>query len=277
METLRTRAGLVLQGLALAGCLLVTSMTRAAPADPPYPAGIFVRGSFNDWGVSDAMKYDAHANRYVALVELAPGVTHQFKIASQDWSTVDLGDFVDPVVNLSVPKTLSTSPGGGNLWLEVPTAGVYSFTLDPTDLASPVLTVSYARPGGDGAKIWHGTFNLNWYFPCLGETVDATVHVKAQLQVRPNPAGGFLYSENLQTDGTAVDSAGGSYFVRDARINHYLEQPGGSWMYVSRSRLRMVAHGSATDLLVTMITHLHFDADGNPVRTYFFEEFSCSQ
>jgi hypothetical protein len=281
MRMSQARARFLLHGPALSGLLAVVSLATAAPADAPYSADIFVRGSFNDWDLSDPMKYDAPTNRYVGLVELSPGVVHQFKIASQDWFSVDLGDFVDPVVNLSVPKTLATSPGGGNLALEVPAEGVYSFTLDPADLVNPVLTVVYARPGGEGeqngAQIWHGTYGLIWYFPCLGQTVDATVHVKAELHVRSNPAGGFLYSENLQTSGTAVDSGGGTYFVRDARINNYLAQPGGGQIFQKSSRLRMTSHGAGTDLLVTMIERWHIDADGNVVRDFYFEDFTCGQ
>jgi hypothetical protein len=281
MKTLQERAGFLLQAVACAAFMLVAPPTLAGPAptDEPYTADVFVRGSFNGWDVSDPMRYDAAAGRYIGLVQLSAGVEHAFKIASQDWFSVDFGDVVDPVVAVEVPKTLATSTGGGNLSLEVPVAGVYAFILDPTDAANPVLTVSYARPGNEGvqsgAQIWHGTYHLDWYFQCLGQAVDATIYVKAQLLISNNPAGGFIYSENLQTSGSAVDSGGGKYAVRDARINNYLVQPGGSEIYQNRSRLRMRSLTGGPDLLATMITRYHIAADGELVRYVEFEDLAC--
>ena len=275
MKTLRTRAGQILLALALPG-LACLSLARAEPVDAPYPADIFIRGGFNGWSVADPMRFDRQSNTYSGLVSLSPG-SWEFKIASQDWATVDLGNAVDPAVDLSVPKTLTFSPGGGNLSLAVPTGGVYSFTLDAADTASPQLTVAYARRAGDahGAEIWYGTFNLDWYFPCLGQDVLATIDVKAQLNNNPNPAGGYLYTENLQTDGSAVDSSGGNYAVRDARINTYVVQPGGGEIYQSQSRLRMRSLDGGTDLLVTMIIRVQVAADGSIVRFVDFQDFSC--
>ena len=275
MKTLRTRARLMLLALALPG-LACLSLARAEPVDAPYPVDIFIRGGFNGWGLADPMKFDRQSNRYSGFVSLPPG-SFEFKIASQDWTTVDLGNAVDPVVDLSVPKPLTFSPGGGNLSLAVPTSGVYSFTLDRADSASPEVTVAYARRAGDahGAEIWYGTFNLDWYFPCLGQDVLATIQVKAQLNSNPNPAGGYLYTENLQTDGTAVDSSGGNYAVRDARINTYVLQPGGGELYQNQSRLRMRSLDGGTDLLATVITRIQVAADGSIVRFVDFQDLSC--
>jgi hypothetical protein len=63
------------------------------------------------------MKFDAKGNTYVAQVELVPG-GHELKISSEDWTTVDLGA----------------------------AAGVYSFTLDTSNMAALAVTGPRSTP-----------------------------------------------------------------------------------------------------------------------------------
>jgi hypothetical protein len=227
------------------------------------------------------MEYDAATDRYVASIELAPG-EHQFKIASADWSTVDLGSPSlnpgDNVVNLGVPEPLLTTPGYGNLSLTIPESAVYSFTLDPTDPSHPMLTVVYARPGGDGAQHFHEQFGgFAWYFDCIGQTVWAEFDVRAMLQVRANAAGGLTYIENLQDDGVAWDSAGNYYDVHAARPFRFSTPANGAFQVSSISNIRLVSRGSSPDLWVETTETLHVDADGNVVRYFFFDGVGCRQ
>ena len=59
------------------------------PCDEPYPADIFLRGTFNDWGLTDQMIYGGDGI-YEVVISLDAG-EWEFKIASEDWNTVDLG------------------------------------------------------------------------------------------------------------------------------------------------------------------------------------------
>lgn len=276
METSRSRAAFLLHGLTV--LCLWTAQALAAP----YDAALFVRGSFNDWHTSHPLAYDATQNRYVTSIELAPGVEHQFKVASADWSTVDLGSpSVNPgdnVVELGVPEPLATTRGYGNLSVTVPESAVYSFVLDPTDPANPTLTIAYLRPGGDGAQHFHEPFGgFVWYFDCLGQTVWAEIDVRATLQSHTNAAGGEIFIENLQVDGMAWDSAGIFYDLHATRPLRYSAPPGGGFQFVRISPFKLVSRGGGTNLWVQETIRLHIDADGNVVRDFHFEGLGCSR
>ena len=275
MQTSGSRAAFLLHGLML---FCLGSPTAIAA---PYAANVFVRGSFNDWHTSHPMEYDAAINRYVADIELAPGVAHQFKIASADWATVDLGSPSlnpgDNVVALSVPEPLVSTPGYGNLALTVPESAVYSFTLDPTDPDHPTLTVEYERPGGDGAQRFYEPFSLNWYFDCIDQTVWAEFNVRAMLQSHVNTAGGEIFIENLQTDGVAWDSGGKVYDMHATRPFRYSAPPSGGFQLVSMSPIKLISRGDGPNLWVQETIRLHIDADGNVVRNFFFEARGCSR
>jgi pullulanase len=127
-------------------CLLVApvawSATTTGTNADPYGVPIFVRGGFNDWGTANPMTYDEITGTYYAEIALGAG-NYEFKIASEDWATVDLGagDTGDPVVVLGVPRLIGTG-AFGNLQLSIATAAIYGFWLDPaTGLSSPTLLV----------------------------------------------------------------------------------------------------------------------------------------
>lgn len=274
MRMSRSRAAWLLHG----GLLFVLGLSQALAA--PYDAELFVRGSFNDWHTSHPMGYDSSTNRYVADIELAAGVEHRFKIASADWVTVDLGSpSLNPgenVVELGVPEPLATTRGYGDMVLFVPSSGVYSFTLDATDPAHPQLTVTYARPGGDGAQHFHERFGgFLWYFDCIGQTVSAELDVRAMLQWHANASGGMTYVENLQVDGVAWDTAGNFYDAHAARPFRFNAPSSGIFEISSISKIRLVSRGDSPDLWVETTEKLHINADGSVVRYFYFDGLGC--
>jgi hypothetical protein len=84
----------------------VTTLSAFALFPPPE---WYVRGDFNGWGTADPM-YDDGTNGdatagdgiYTALVSIAIAGSHEFKVASEDWS--------------------DSYPGSGNSWLDTTTA-----------------------------------------------------------------------------------------------------------------------------------------------------------
>ncbi len=111
------------------------SLTRAG-VEAGFAAGpLFLRGSMNDWGTSQAMPALA-ARHHVLEIELPAG-RHEFKFASADWKAVDLG-------------AAEAGPGlafsGGNLVLEVPAPGRYRFELDARDALQPRHRVERITP-----------------------------------------------------------------------------------------------------------------------------------
>lgn len=109
-------------------------------ADNPYGVPIYLRGSFNDWGLSQSMSFDEATATLSTALTLDPGA-HRFKIASEDWSTADFGgDTPDDPVTPALPKTLVSS--SNNLFLSLDTANSYQFEVDVSAPDTPVLTVT---------------------------------------------------------------------------------------------------------------------------------------
>ena len=112
-----------------------------APAEPFAGTPIFVRGGFNSWGTGSPMAFQGDA-QYRADVELA-AESYEFKIASEDWSTVNIGAGDSTVVEVGQPLPLADMGGPPNLMLAIDEADVYAFTLDASR-DGPVLLVRKA-------------------------------------------------------------------------------------------------------------------------------------
>lgn len=100
-------------------------------------APIHVRGTMNEWGLSlEPLKESpAGSGRWVTQLELAKG-EHQFKFATADWKTVDLGRAESGTSDLAV--------AGENLRFTAPVAGRYQFELDASDPTQPKWRVTPA-------------------------------------------------------------------------------------------------------------------------------------
>lgn len=111
--------------------------------DDVYSAtDVYVRGSLygTDWvaNAGNKLVYEGHG-RYSKTLSVATNTAgHSFKIASSDWSTVNLGGTTTLVEG--APLTLE-SPGG-DISLKVPATGNYKFTLDT---ASTPRTVTVTK------------------------------------------------------------------------------------------------------------------------------------
>ncbi len=93
------------------------------------PAGdttIYIRGDMNEWGTTDAFTY-VDSGIYTADLTLDAG-TYGFKIASDDWSTINRG--AGPIELEADQRTVSLSNNGANMSLTIDTAGDYTFTLN---------------------------------------------------------------------------------------------------------------------------------------------------
>lgn len=102
-------------------------VTEATPVDvAPYGnTKVYVRGSMNDWNTENEMTYQGDG-LYAFDGYLTPG-SYEFKVASDDWSNVNLG--YGSVVTGSGSITLEDA-GNGNIKVTVTDQGVYQFTLD---------------------------------------------------------------------------------------------------------------------------------------------------
>lgn len=121
--------------------------------DPAADFGdtLFVRGSFDGWS-SPPLQSQRFANlgsrQYETAVPLDGG-RHEFKVAAADWTPEFARIDQDTVVG--VPITLAAATGAGsNSRIDIATADCYTFALNATSTANPVLTVSpRGAPGID--------------------------------------------------------------------------------------------------------------------------------
>ena len=103
---------------------------------------IYLSGSMNRWGDANVLR-PLDANTYQADLTLTRG-THEFKVFSKDFHTVDLGAAQARAIAPGATRTLAW--GGPNLSLKVEQDGAYSFRLDVANPALPVLSVVRVEP-----------------------------------------------------------------------------------------------------------------------------------
>ncbi len=130
-------------GLSVPVAVAVTDTTQ-----PPYPVDMFVRGSFNNFERDDALVFEGGAT-YSALISL-DDQRHELKIADAAFSperTFSIRQDGEAAIELDLPTPLQQASGGFNntlLFLSAP--GFYRFTLEASEPATPVLTVSLEDP-----------------------------------------------------------------------------------------------------------------------------------
>jgi pullulanase len=114
----------------------------------PYPRELFVRGVNGDWSDNpDRRLVFLGGVDYSATFPVNAGA-QQFKVADSNW-TGDTNCGAPGgglTARLGVPAALYCANDSGNIGLAAPVAGDYTFSLDATDTASPLLTVEKTPP-----------------------------------------------------------------------------------------------------------------------------------
>lgn len=280
MKTLRSIGVTAFGAAVLLGMDLSQAVAAGKPVfSPPYNVELFVRGSFNSWGLGGEMKFDSSGNEYVAYVELTQG-GHEFKIASEDWLAVDLGFADDGIAELGVPEPLTTTPGYGNVYLEVADPGVYSFRLDVSDLGNPSVLIEYARPGGDGTDRYTQVYpGVAYFFDCLGAAnpVVTDITVNGGLHVRQTPAGGFIYRDNVQIDGVGFDQYGREYRMNLTAPLVFNGKPNGSSTFSNVATGTFIAQDDGPNLRFRYLEKLMYGSNGAIKREFVFYAETCRE
>lgn len=129
--------------------------TIGTPDAAPYgDTQVYVRGTMNDWGTTNALSYSGNGDYQLSL-SLDAGTTYEFKVASEDWSAVNFGG--DTTVELNSPNTLTR--GGANLFFTPSESGAYLFEFNATDAEAPVLTVRTEEPYSGTTVFLRGSMN----------------------------------------------------------------------------------------------------------------------
>lgn len=126
----------------------------------PLKRVMYVKGTLNEWSNSQAMVYEGE-NIYTSTFAL-DATDYEFKVADANWTDdTNFGATLgDEALQLDMSKSLVFGEGiAQNITLTITEAGNYKFTLDATDPAAPILTVSNAAPYGATQMYVKGTMN----------------------------------------------------------------------------------------------------------------------
>jgi pullulanase len=108
---------------------------------PPYgDRAVFLRGSMNNWDMSLPLEYVGN-DKYRLTDNLFEG-TYQFKLADEYFDLANIGGGFA----VGAGQSFTLSNGGNNLTLNIIKDGDYTFELDASNDANPVLTISNEDP-----------------------------------------------------------------------------------------------------------------------------------
>ena len=154
-----TMAVFVKPQMGMQGYGLSAYATSGAPDVVPYgDTRVYIRGEMNDWGITDAMTYQG-AGVYSIAVKLTADTSYMFKVASEDWATVNLGapDGESATVTEAQEKILA--PSNNNLSFTPSMDGFYLFSLDASNSDEPLLKVENDEPYAGTEVYLRGDFN----------------------------------------------------------------------------------------------------------------------
>jgi pullulanase len=136
---------------------LAADATSGAAEVVPYGSTtVYVRGQMNEWGTGNAFYYNG-GGVYLADIYLEAG-SYEFKVASEDWSTVDFGAAEgEEAAVLNEIKILVGS--GANMVVTIEEADTYTFTLDALEPATPLFSVAQKVPFGSNTILLRGGMN----------------------------------------------------------------------------------------------------------------------
>jgi pullulanase len=124
--------------------------------EPFVGTAVYVRGTLNDWNTVDELTYKG-AGIYTLTKALAAG-SYEFKIASEDWSTIDYGSAEsDASVVEGTVELLAVS--GANMTLDIDSDGEYQFIFDASNLNAVTLNVLNAAMFADTQVFIRGSLN----------------------------------------------------------------------------------------------------------------------
>ena len=118
--------------------------TAGAPDVVPFGDSIpLIRGDMNGWGEVDSLAYKGEGI-YQATITLSAD-SYGFKVASSDWSTVNLGGPDGSTLTEGETFNLSATDNN-NLSITIAVDGTYIFELDASNINAPTLTITNEEP-----------------------------------------------------------------------------------------------------------------------------------
>ncbi len=120
---------------------------------------IYIRGDINGWSTDSELVHQGEGV-YKVIIDIPSTGEQAFKVASADWSTVDLsaGDG-EPQVTEDLAKLLGPGSGMPNMTMNFTTSGEYTFLLDASNPQQQYLSVHQTQMYGDQPIYLRGSFN----------------------------------------------------------------------------------------------------------------------
>ena len=125
--------------------------------EPFVSTTVYVRGGMNGWGETDAFTYIG-GGMYSATLSVEAG-SHEFKVASGDWSTVNMGAPEDDNEVFEREEQALVSGSNTNLMMSFAQTGEYTFIFDASNLNEPTLSVYSAEMFGETTVYIRGGMN----------------------------------------------------------------------------------------------------------------------
>ncbi len=121
---------------------------------------IYIRGGINGWGTASELVHQGDGIYKVIIDVGANTGVQEFKVASADWSTVDLS-FGDGNAQVIEDETKLFGPGAGmgNMSMDFVTSGEYTFILDASNRTQRTLSAHETQMYGAQAIYLKGSFN----------------------------------------------------------------------------------------------------------------------
>lgn len=127
------------------------------PEEPYYGTTVYLRGGMTGWGTDNPFIYQGNGV-YQLAITMAAG-DYEFKAASEDWDTVNLGAADGDVDVLFMEEQLVAQGSQDNMKLTVPVDGDYLFMLNASNSDELVISVFSAKLYGDTPLYLRGSLN----------------------------------------------------------------------------------------------------------------------
>ena len=118
---------------------------------------VYLRGGMNGWTTDNSFVYQGNG-QYQLAVELAAG-DYEFKVASEDWATVNLGAADGDTEVLLMEEQLVAQGSQDNMTLSIASEGDYLFMLNASNPDELVLSVFSAQLYGETQVYLRGSLN----------------------------------------------------------------------------------------------------------------------
>jgi pullulanase len=165
--------------------------------EPFVGTTVYVRGAMNGWGETNPLHYIGNG-QYETSFSINAG-SYEFKVASADWATVNMGAPADDKTVQLGEHQLLVSGSNDNLTMTFTETGEYTFIFDASNLAEPTLTVYAAAMFGNTPVYIRGSMN-GW-----GEVDTLSYQGNSLYQVDINLAAGDYEFKVASADWSTVN------------------------------------------------------------------------